>query len=252
MKSAQEPVLDLHAFWKDTMATRTPPPKVSVDDVLTELAALEDPKARAVNERRGNDIGVNLTKLRAIAKRLKTQHEFAAELWATADTQARLVALLISSPKKYTTTQLDSMLRETQVPKVHEWFVSYILKKHPQSETLRETWMHDADDVVASAGWALTSHVVAKDAGRLELEALLDVIESQMQAAPDRLQWAMNECLANIGIHHPQHRTRALAIGERLEVLKDYPTPPNCTSPYAPEWIQAMVTRQEAAQKSTS
>lgn len=99
-----------------------------MDDVLTELAALEDPKARAVNERRGNDIGVNLTKLRAIAKRLKTQHEFAAELWATADTQARLVALLISSPKKYTTTQLDSMLRETQVPKVREWFVSYILK----------------------------------------------------------------------------------------------------------------------------
>ncbi len=24
-----------------------------------------------------------------------------------------------------------------------------------------------------------------------------------MKDAPDRLQWAMNECLANIGIHHP-------------------------------------------------
>ena len=25
--------------------------------------------------------------------------------------------------------------------------------------------------------------------------------------------------------HHPEHRARAIAIGERLEVLKDYPTP---------------------------
>jgi 3-methyladenine DNA glycosylase AlkD len=69
-----------------------------------------------------------------------------------------------------------------------------------------------------------------------------------MKDAPERLQWAMNNTLAHIGIHHPEHRVRALAIGERLEVLKDYPTPPNCTSPYAPTWIAEMVRRQEAAQ----
>lgn len=82
-------------------------------DVLAELAALEDPKIREVNERHGDDHGVNLTKLRAVAKRLKTQQE--------------------------------------------------------------------------------------------------------------------------------------LKIGERLEVLKDYPTPPGCTSPYAPAWINEIVRRQEAA-----
>ena len=65
-----------------------------------------------------------------------------------------------------------------------------------------------------------------------------------MKDAPDRLQWAMNECLATIGIHHPAYRARALAIGERLEVLKDYPTPPGCTSPYAPIWINEIVRRQ--------
>ncbi|MDN6151683.1 MAG: DNA alkylation repair protein, partial [Yaniella sp.] len=70
------------------MATRIPPPEVTVEEVLSELAALEDPKVRAVNERHGNDIGVNLSKLRAIAKRLKPQHDFAAELWDTGDTQA--------------------------------------------------------------------------------------------------------------------------------------------------------------------
>jgi hypothetical protein len=29
-------------------------------------------------------------------------------------------------------------------------------------------------------------------------------------------------------------------------VLKDYPTPPNCTSPFAPIWITEMVRREES------
>ena len=55
----------------------------------------------------------------------------------------------------------------------------------------------------------------------------------------------MNECLAHIGIEHPDHRARALVIGEGLEVLKDYPTPPTCTSPYVPAWVAEMVRRQQ-------
>ena len=33
-------------------------------------------------------------------------------------------------------------------------------------------------------------------------------------------------------------------IGDRLQVLADYPVPPNCTSPFAPAWIAEMVRRQ--------
>lgn len=42
----------------------------------------------------------------------------------------------------------------------------------------------------------------------------------------------------------PEHRARAIEIGERLEVLKDYATSPGCTSPFAPVWINEMVRRQ--------
>ena len=40
-------------------------------------------------------------------------------------------------------------------------------------------------------------------------------------------------------------RDRALAIGERLQVLADYPTAPGCTSPFAPIWITEIVRRRE-------
>ncbi|MGY3127277.1 3-methyladenine DNA glycosylase AlkD [Agrococcus sp. UYP33] len=217
----------------------------TVPELLAELAALDDPRAREVNERHGDDHGVNLGKLRAIAKRLKTQHELALELWATDETAARLLALLICRPKAYARDELDRMLREARAPKVHDWLVNYVVKKHPEAEALRLRWVDDADPVVASAGWALTSERVAKRPEGLDLDGLLDTIEAEMREAPDRLQWAMNTCLATIGISHAEHRARAIAIGERLEVLKDYPTPPNCTSPFAPIWIEEIVRRQD-------
>jgi 3-methyladenine DNA glycosylase AlkD len=218
----------------------------TVDEVMAELAALEDPKVRAVNERHGDDHGVNLTKLRAVAKRLKIQQDLARELWVTGDTAARLLALLICRPKEFDRDELDRMLRGARVPKVQDWLVNYVVKKSPHAEALRLTWFTDADPVVASAGWALTTDRVGRKPEGLDLTGLLDEIEAQMAGAPDRLQWAMNECLAQIGITHPEHRARAIGIGERLRVLEDYPTSPGCTSPYAPVWIAEMVRRQQA------
>ncbi len=183
---------------------------MTLTEVMAELASLEDPKIRAVNERYGDDHGVNLTKLRALAKRIKTRHEFAGQLWATGDSAARLLALLICRPRSFSQDELDAMLRDARVPKVQDWLVNYVVKKSPHVEALRVSWFDEA----------------------------------QMADAPERLQWAMNACLAQIGIEHPEYRARALEIGERLEVLKDYPTSPGCTSPFAPIWITEMVRRQ--------
>ncbi|WP_168705133.1 DNA alkylation repair protein [Gordonia paraffinivorans] len=182
-------------------------------------------RIRAVNERHGDDHGVNLTKLRAVAKPLKTDQDLAIALWATGDTAARLVALLVCRPKAFDAAALDAMIREAGRPKVHDW-------------------MDDPDPDVRSAGWALTTERVTKNPDGLDLTALLDTVESEMKDAPGRLQWTMNACLATIGIEHPELRDRAVGIGERLRVLEDYPTSPGCISPYAPVWIREMVARK--------
>lgn len=219
-------------------------PGSTAAEVSAALAALEDPKARAINERHGDDHGVNLTKLRAVAKQLKRNPQLARELWATGGSPERLVALLISGPKDYDAAELDAMLRAARIPKVRDWLVNYIIKKSPHAEELRVAWFTDPDPQLAGSGWALTSERVIKRPDGLDLDGLLDQIEAEMGSAPESLQWAMNECLAQIGIHHAELRERALAIGNRLQVLADYPTSPGCTSPFAPIWITEMVSRQ--------
>ncbi|MCZ4302120.1 DNA alkylation repair protein [Microbacterium oxydans] len=218
---------------------------VTVAEALDELAALEDPKMRAANEKRGDDHGINLSRMRALAKKIKTDQPLAQELWATGETPARLLALLICRPRDFTADELDAMLRETRAPKVNDWFVNYVAKKTPLAEELRLRWFDDADPTVAAAAWSLTTVRVMKDADGLDLPHLLDLIERDLKDAPPRLQWAMNETLANIGIFHQEHRARARDIGERLQVLADYPTAPGCTSPFAPLWIDELVRRRE-------
>ncbi|GAA2936960.1 DNA alkylation repair protein [Microbacterium luteolum] len=220
-------------------------PDTTLAEALGELAALEDPKMRAANEKRGDDHGINLSRMRAVAKKIKTDQPLAQELWGTGETAARLLALLICRPRDFTADELDAMLRETRPPKVNDWFVNYVAKKTPLAEEMRLRWFDDADPTVAAAAWSLTTERVVKNPDGLDLPHLLDLIERDMKDAPSRLQWSMNETLANIGIHHPPLRVRALEIGERLQVLADYPTPPGCTSPFAPLWIGEIVRRRE-------
>jgi len=220
--------------------------ETAVAEVMAELAALEDRKIRLANQRHGDDHGVNLGRLRDLAKRLKTQHELARRLWTTGDSAARLLAILICRPKAFERGELDAMLRAARSPKVQDWFVNYVVNKSPHAEQLRVAWSADPDPAFASAGWALTTERVIRNPDGLDLAALLEAIEANMKAAPPRLQWAMNECLGQIGIEHAEHRDRVIDIGERLGVLKDYPTPPGCTSPFVPIWVGEMVRRQAA------
>jgi len=213
--------------------------------VMGELAALEEPKMRDANEDRGDDHGVNLTHLRALAKKLKTQHELAVQLWATKDTAARLLATLVCKPKSFSEAELDTMVRDIRAPKLLDWFIVNVVKPGRHVEELRLRWK-DKGDLIGRAGWSLTTERVVKSAAGLDLEAL-DQIDKEMKQAPAQKQWAMNHCLAEIGIHHRKFRKRAIDIGERLQVLIDYPASPGCTPPYAPLWIAEMVRRREQA-----
>ncbi|MFT3886749.1 MAG: DNA alkylation repair protein [Arachnia sp.] len=221
----------------------TNPP--DLDEILAELASLEDPAMRAANEKRGDDHGINLSALRAVAQRVKANHSLALSLWATGQTPARLLALLVCRPKQFTADELDAMLRERLAPKTRDWFLNYVAKKSPHAEELRLRWLGSDEPAIDAAGWVLTSDRVWRRPDGLDLEALLIRIEREMKDAPRDQQWAMNETLAQIGIHHPALRARAIEIGERLQVLADYPTARGCTSPFAPAWIAEMVRRQQ-------
>ena len=216
------------------------------DQALARLQAKSHPETWARNERngaQGRQFGVMMGDIRAVAKDIKTDQALALTLWDTGNIDARLLAILILKPKSLGLDEVEALLRSNSFLGVSDWFNSYILKQHPGKETLRLKWTSETHPIAARAYWSLTAERVQKSPDGLDLTALLDRLEAEMPAAPEPVQWTMNTTLAAVGINHPAHRARALEIGERLGIYRDYPTPKGCTSPFAPLWIGEMVRR---------
>jgi len=217
---------------------------------LARLEVLGEPKLRDHSSRNAagdQQFGVRLGDIRKLADEIKADHALALSLWETGNLDARLLAILLLRPKLLSAEALDQMVRAATVAQLADWLNGYVVKKHPDREALRQRWMADANPWAARAGWSQTADRVAQSAEALDLPALLDRIEAEMKVAAPEIQWPMNICLANIGIHVPALRPRALAIGEALGVYRDYPVSKGCTSPFAPIWIHEMVRRQETA-----
>lgn len=226
-------------------------------EALAELESLGDARRRQFNAKTGPDgiagappdkqFGCKTGDLRKLAKKIKTDHDLAMKLWKTGNLDAQLLAILIMKPKELSANELDTMVREARFPWVAEWLQSYIIKEHPadEKEALRGKWMKksEKDSWAARAGWHLTASMINKGEADLDIESLLDRIEKEMPKAPPETKWTMNNTLAAIGIKHAKHRKRAVAIGEKIGLYKNWPVSKGCTIPYVPVWVDAMIKR---------
>ena len=220
---------------------------MTVKEILTRMKSLGNDARRAHNTRAGapdNQFGVKLGDLRTLAKKIKTDHELALQLWDTGNVEAQLLATLIIKPQSLSADELDKLTRSTTCAQVADWLNSYVVAQHPEKEALREKWMKAKDRWAARAGWHLTASRVNKVPDGLDLSALLDRIEKELPKAPPEVQWTMNNTLGAIGIHHSKHRQRAVAIGEKIGLYRDWPVSKGCIPPYVPVWVKAMVQRQ--------
>ncbi len=221
---------------------------MTAGEVLNELKSLGNERMRAHNTKYGageNQYGVKMGDIRAIAKKIKTNHRLALELWETGNIEARFLAILIMKPTELTTEEIDRLVRSEKFPHIADWLSAYVIKNHPDKDTLREMWMKSDDPMALRAGWSLTAGKITNSPGDLDVLKLLDRIELEMPHAAPEAQWTMNTTLAQIGINMPEFRERAISIGEKLGMYRDYPTSKGCTSPFAPIWIDAMVSRQK-------
>ena len=230
-----------------TAPARTKSTTMTLKDILGELESLSNEGMRAWNAKNGagdKQFGVKHGDIRVLAKKIKADHKLAMSLWETGNIDAQYLAILLIKPKDLSAREVDRMARSVTFAWVADWLNNYVVKQHPDKETLRQEWMATDDRWAARSGWSLTAERVVKSPDGLDPRGLLDRIASEMGTADPVVQWTMNSTLAEIGIHFPKHRKRAIDIGEKLGVYRDYPVSKGCTSPFAPIWIDFMVTRQ--------
>ncbi|MBX3381141.1 MAG: DNA alkylation repair protein [Phycisphaeraceae bacterium] len=231
-----------------------PTPLPTIKQLLADLESKGNEARRKHNTKNGapsNQFGVKHGDIRAIAKGIKAKpdekHALALELWKTGNVDAQFLACLLLNPKSLSASEIDTLTRATTFAHVADWFNSYIVAQHADKDTLRKKWMKEKaphrNPWPARAGWHFTASAINKGTSQDDPEALLTRIEKELAKAKPEIQWTMNNTLAAIGIKHANLRKRAVAIGEKVGLYKDWPVSKGCIIPYVPVWVDAMVKR---------
>lgn len=183
---------------------------------------------------------------------IRKDHELALELWSTGDYYARLLAILIFDPKLLTEHLIDQLASDVlqhdaeERNQLADWLLANQLAKDKKLVSLIATWEKNPSPVLRRWFWyhqarlRWTGQVPPNNSA-----ALLAALENDMANAEPEVQWAMNFCAGQIGVHEPEFRSRCIRLGEALGLYKDQHVARNCTPSYLPEFIRIEVAKRE-------
>lgn len=200
------------------------------------------------------EIGAGALKLGDLKKRgaeIKRDHDLALELWGTGEFRPRLLATLIFDRKLLTEAVIErlaaDMLRHDPVERcqVADWLMANQLAKDKRLAALMLSWASHPAPILRRLFWYHQARL--RWVGQIppgNSTELMKSLEKDMAKEEPEVQWAMNFCAGQIGIHEPEFRSRCMQLGETLGLYKDERVSKGCTPSYLPEFIRIEVAKR--------
>jgi 3-methyladenine DNA glycosylase AlkD len=209
--------------------------------VLDELKALGTEQNCKIYKRHGvgdNVFGVNTAEQKKLQKKLKINHEIALALWASGNHDARILATMIADPQRADSSHLDNWMNDSSNYVVVDALCAYISKTAFVREK-GEQWIQSDGEWIASAGWILLGYLALHDENLPDdfFEKFLAVIERDIHNSKNRVRYAMNNAVIQIGVRNAALEQKAVAAAKRIgEVDVDHGET-NCKTPDAASYI---------------
>lgn len=188
------------------------------------------------------------------ASELKVDHDMALELWSTGKFYPRLLGTLIFDKRLLTEKLIDQLAEDIlrhEAPErdqLTDWLLANQFTKDRKLTALMITWEDHPSPIHRRLFWyhqarlRWMGHTPPGNSA-----TLLDSLEQKMATAEPGVQWAMNFCACQIGLHESEYRARCIRLGEELGLYKDERVPKNCTPSYIPEFIRIEAAKREPA-----
>src|SRR5438128_2610173 len=135
--------------------------------------------------------GVKISDLKKIQKRIKKDYQLALDLYDTGNYDAMYLAGLIADDACMTKQDLNCWVEKAYGGSLPGATVAWVAAGSPHGYELALEWIESARPLVASAGWATLSSLVAlKDDAELhlpQLKRLLQRVQKTTHRDPDAL-----------------------------------------------------------------
>ena len=222
----------------------------SISPVMAELEAAGTAQNRKVYARHGAAepmFGVSYAELGKIAKRIKTDHALAQQLWDTGNHDARVLALRIADP-----AALDESLARRWLRDVDNYILAEglggLCAQTPHARALSDAWRDDPSEWPASVGWFIVM-CTAEDPevwSVEELRGLLEQIEAEIAVRPNRVRHEMNGAMIVMALRNGNLRRSVLAAAAQIGPVKVDHGQTGCKTPAVAPYVERTLAHREA------
>lgn len=222
---------------------------MNLNETLQALEQAGTAQNRKIYARHGvgeRMFGVSSATLKALTKKIKTNHALAEQLWAADNYDARILATMIADPKQASAAQLEQWAAGLDSYPITSAFAGFAAKtKHAVNKS--KAWHRKKSEWLASAGWALIGRLALDNRELADdfFEDGLTVIEEGIHRAPNRVRHTMNGALIAIGLRNEKLLKSALAAAKRIGKVEVDHGETSCQTPDAAEYIQRSLARRK-------
>jgi len=183
-----------------------------------------------------NACGVEVPKLRRLARHIGTHHQLALELWGTKVHEARLLAAYIDDYKLVDERQMERWVRDFDSWDVCDQVCSSLFDKTDFAHRKAIEWSGRKEEYVKRAGFAMMATLAVHDkrAGKAALEKFFPYIVQGASDERNYVKKAVNWALRQIGKRSLTLNREAVGVARRIATLD---------SPSA-KWIAADALRE--------
>lgn len=221
------------------------PERATAGAVLAELERLGSTQTRKTYARHGIPVqqmyGVSFADLRALHKRIKTDHALAQALWDSGNADARHLATLIADPAAMTVKQYHAWAEELRYRLLAEMLAGSAAKS-AGAETLVKRWTVSKDQWIGSAGYGVLAHLAIDGSPRPDAYFLerLEVIVGTIHGEKNFKRHAMYMALMAIGGRNEILWDAAKAAASRIGKVEVDHGDSSCKTPDAVPYMEKM------------
>jgi len=200
--------------------------------------------------------GVKIGYLKKIQKRVKKNYKLALDLYESGVSDAMYLAGLIADDMQMSKKDLQNWVKKARWAMINEYTVPWVAAGSAHGWELGREWIDSKKELIAAAGWATLSSLVAiKDDAELdiaELKRLLGRVEKTIHKAPNRVRYVMNGFVISVGSYVKKLTDAALKTADKIGEVSVDMEGTCCKVPGAREYIEKVKKRGSIGKKRKS
>ncbi|MEM9408894.1 MAG: DNA alkylation repair protein [Acidobacteriota bacterium] len=170
------------------------------------------------------------------------RHDVAIRLWESGNHDARILAARLADPRALRSRELDRWVGGVSNYAEASAFAG-LVSRGPLALSKSKKWSASPREFVGQAGWNVLTNLLVADADLDDafLADRLAVIEAEVHCARNRVRYAMNNTLIQLGLRSPEWRKRCLAAAQRIGAVEVDHGDTGCKTPDAAASIRKAV-----------